>query len=64
MAGQPLWRAFVAVLWGFLGVRSEAGYKTDITRLSFAQVAAVGVVCTLLFIATLVGVVYLVTHMA
>ena len=65
MTGQvSLWRAFVAVFWGFLGVRSEAGYKSDITRLSFGQIAAVGIFCTLLFIATLVGVVYLVTHNA
>ncbi len=64
MALAQLWRAFVAVFWAFLGVRSESGYKSDITKLSFAQVAVVGIICTLLFIGTLVGLVMYVTHKA
>ena len=63
MAMPSLVRAFVAVFWGFLGIRSDRGYQNDITKLSFCQVAAVGIVCTLLFIASLVGLVYLVTHL-
>jgi len=64
MAPVQLWRAFVAVFWAFLGVRSESGYKSDISKLSFAQVAIVGILCTLLFIGTLVAVVVYVTHKA
>ncbi|MDE3010405.1 MAG: DUF2970 domain-containing protein [Pseudomonadota bacterium] len=57
-----MFRAFVAVFWSFLGIRKDSEYQTDITQLSFGQIVVAGVICTLLFIASLVGVVYLVTH--
>lgn len=63
MSGRPsILRAFVAVFWSFLGIRSDSGYNRDISQLSFRQVAVVGVICTLLFIAGLVGLVIFVTH--
>lgn len=62
MARASMFRAFVAVFWSFLGIRKDSEYQTDITQLSFGQIVVAGVICTLLFIASLVGVVYLVTH--
>lgn len=62
MARLSMPRAFVAVLWSFLGIRKDAEYQTDITQLSFGQILVAGVICTLLFIAALIFVVYLVTH--
>jgi hypothetical protein len=55
-------RAFIAVLWSFLGIRKDSEYQTDITKLTIGQVIFAGVVCTLLFIASLVTLVYFVTH--
>jgi Protein of unknown function (DUF2970) len=57
-----LMRAFIAVLWSFLGIRKYSEYQTDITSLSIGQVIFAGVVCTLLFIASLLTLVYFVTH--
>jgi hypothetical protein len=62
MARVGLRRAFVAVLWSFLGIRKDADYQADITQLSAGQVIIAGIICTLLFVFTLIGVVYLVTH--
>ena len=62
MARVGLGRAFIAVLWSFLGIRKDSEYQADITQLSVGQVIFAGIVCTLLFIFTLIGVVYLVTH--
>ena len=62
MAKLSLGRAFLAVFWSFLGIRKDSEYQTDITQLSIGQVIFAGIVCTLLFIASLITVVYLVTH--
>ena len=62
MARLSMGRAFIAVLWSFLGIRKDAEYQTDITRLSFGQVVVAGIICVLLFIGSLVGLVYWVTH--
>jgi len=62
MAKLSLGRAFIAVFWSFLGIRKDSEYQTDITQLSIGQVIFAGIVCTLLFIASLITVVYLVTH--
>jgi hypothetical protein len=55
-------RAFVAVFWSFLGIRKNSEYQTDMTKLTIGQVLFAGVVCTLLFIASLVTLVYFVTQ--
>jgi hypothetical protein len=62
MARVSMVRAFVAVLWSFLGIRKDSEYQTDITKLSFGQVAIAGVICTALLIGGLVTLVYFVTH--
>jgi hypothetical protein len=59
-----LGRAFVAVLWSFLGIRKDSEYQTDITKLTIGQVIFAGIACTLLFIASLVTLVYFVTQKA
>jgi len=55
-------RAFIAVFWSFLGIRKDSEYQTDITKLSVGQVIVAGLICTLLFIASLVTLVYFVTR--
>jgi hypothetical protein len=57
-----LGRAFIAVFWSFLGIRKDSEYQTDITKLTIGQVIFAGVVCTLLFISSLVTLVYFVTQ--
>jgi Protein of unknown function (DUF2970) len=57
-----LGRAFIAVFWSFLGIRKDSEYQTDITKLTIGQVIFAGVICTLLFIASLVTLVYFVTQ--
>lgn len=47
------WNAFKAVLWAFLGVRSSRGYEEDRSKLKIQHVVFVGVVCALIFVATL-----------
>lgn len=59
-----LGRAFIAVFWSFLGIRKDSEYQTDITKLTIGQVIFAGVICTLMFIASLVTLVYFVTRSA
>ena len=56
------WQAASAVFWGFFGVRKGADYDRDALRLTPGQVIAAGLVGAALFIATLLGIVYLVMH--
>ena len=46
-----------AVLWGFLGVRRNADYQRDVTRLNPIHLMVAGVVMALLFVLTLILVV-------
>lgn len=46
-----------AVLWGFLGVRRNADYQRDVTRLNPIHLMVAGVVMALLFVVTLILVV-------
>ena len=56
------WQAARAVFWSFFGVRKSADYDRDAVRLTPVQVIVAGLIGAALFIATLLGVVYLVMH--
>lgn len=43
-----------AVLWGFLGVRRNADYQSDIAKLNPVHIIVVGVIMALLFVLTLI----------
>ncbi len=43
-----------AVLWGFLGVRRNADYQSDVAKLNPIHIMVVGVVMALLFVVTLI----------
>ena len=43
-----------AVLWGFLGVRRNADYQSDIAKLNPLHVMVVGVLMALLFVFALI----------
>jgi hypothetical protein len=43
-----------AVLWGFLGVRRNADYQSDIARLNPVHILVVGIVMALLFVVGLI----------
>lgn len=47
-----------AVLWGFLGVRRQAGYQHDIAQLNPLHVIAVGLIMGFLFVLALILTVY------
>jgi hypothetical protein len=46
-----------AVLWGFLGVRRNADYQSDIAKLNPIHILVVGVLMAVLFVAGLIAVV-------
>ena len=48
-----MWHTFKAVLWGFLGIRSNKGYENDLQKLKVQHVIAVGVFCALVFVVSL-----------
>ena len=48
-----MWNTFKAVLWGFLGIRSNKGYENDQQKLKVQHVIAVGVFCALVFVVSL-----------
>jgi len=52
-----------AVFWSFFGVRRRNDYESDAVRLTPGQVIAMGLIGAALFIAALLGLVYLVTHL-
>ena len=54
--------AMRAVLWSFFGVRSKSEYQADITRLTMAQIIVSGVIGAILFVMTLLILVYFVTR--
>ncbi|MBE0590593.1 MAG: hypothetical protein CVU36_20540 [Betaproteobacteria bacterium HGW-Betaproteobacteria-9] len=43
-----------AVLWGFLGVRRNADYQSDIAKLNPIHIVVVGIVMALLFVVGLI----------
>lgn len=43
-----------AVLWGFLGVRRNADYQSDIAKLNPLHIMVVGVLMALLFVLALI----------
>jgi hypothetical protein len=45
------------VLWGFLGVRRNADYQSDIAKLNPIHILVVGVLMAVLFVAGLIAVV-------
>lgn len=45
-----MWNTVKAVLWGFLGIRSNKGYEKDQQKLKIHHVIAVGVACALLLV--------------
>lgn len=57
---SPL-HAMRAVMWSFFGVRSKSEHQADITRLSMTQIVVSGVIGAVLFVLTLLLVVYFVT---
>lgn len=62
---RPGWlSAAKAVFWSFLGVRRRHDYESDAAGLTPGQVIAMGLLGAALFIALLLGVVWLVTHLA
>ncbi len=46
-----------AVIWSFFGVRKKSAYEQDAAQLNPVHVIIAGVICALIFIATLVLVV-------
>ena len=59
--GEPLhqrkgsWMATInAVLWGFLGVRRQSDYQSDIAKLNPLHIVAVGIVMAFLFVFALI----------
>ena len=48
-----MWNTFKAVLWGFLGIRSNKGYENDQQKLKVQHVIAVGDFCALVFVVSL-----------
>ena len=55
-------RAFQAVFWSFFGVRKGRDYDIDALKLTPAQVIFAGLISTLIFIASILLLVYLVTR--
>lgn len=58
---NPL-HAMRAVLWSFFGVRSKSEYQADINRLSMTQIIVAGVFGAILFVMSLLLLVYFVTR--
>jgi hypothetical protein len=48
-----MWNTFKAVLWGFLGIRSNKGYEHDQIKLKIHHVIAAGIVCALVLVVSL-----------
>lgn len=55
-------QAFRAVLWSFLGIRSKEGHQADISRLSMSKIIIFGVLGAVLFVMSLLLLVYFVTR--
>ena len=53
--------AMRAVLWGAVGIRSESGCQADINRLTMTQIIVAGIFGVVLFVMTLLLLVYFIT---
>lgn len=66
-AGGPrkagLLEAARAVFWSFFGVRRRSDYDSDSVRITPRQIIVMGLIGGALFVALLLGLVYLVTHL-
>lgn len=49
-----MWNTFKAVLWGFLGIRSNKGYEDDQQKLKIQHIIVIGFFCALVFVVSLV----------
>ena len=58
---QSALHAMRAVLWSFFGVRSKSEYQADINRLTMTQIIVAGIFGAVLFVMTLLLLVYFVT---
>lgn len=56
-----MWETVKAVLWAFLGIRSQRGYDEDRKKLKVQYVILVGIVCALIFVVTLIVLVKVIT---
>lgn len=61
--GGPLMAA-KAVFWSFFGVRKRSDWESDTVKLKPAQLIIAGLIGGAFFLATVLGLVYLVTHLA
>lgn len=61
MAGGNL-KAALAVFWSFFGVRKRRDYDADAQNLTPAQVIVAGLIGAVVFVATMMLVVYLALH--
>jgi len=48
-----MWDTLKAVMWGFLGIRSNKGYEDDQKKLKVHHVIAAGLICGLIFVVSL-----------
>lgn len=56
--------AFKAVFWSFFGVRKQNDYDTDAQTLSVKQVIIAGILAGVIFVLSLVALVYVVMRFA
>ncbi len=56
-----MWNTIKAVLWGFLGIRSNKGYDEDRQKLNVKHVIIAGIICAVIFILTLMTLVKIIT---
>jgi succinate dehydrogenase/fumarate reductase cytochrome b subunit len=50
---RELLLAVRAVLWSFLGIRSNKGYEHDRAKLKFWQIVVAGLFCVMIFVLSL-----------
>ncbi len=55
-------RAMQAVFWSFFGVRRNRDYQADIVHLTMTQLVVTGIIGAVMFVATLLLLVYFVTR--
>jgi hypothetical protein len=53
-----------AVFWSFFGVRKRSDWQSDTVKLKPAQVVLAGLLGGAIFLATILGLVFLVMHLA
>jgi hypothetical protein len=52
------------VFWSFFGVRKRSDWESDTVKLTPAQVVVAGLIGGVLFLGTVLGLVFLVMHLA